>query len=123
MRDTKNPILMDSDYEHGGKDGNLLPQFTDLTLRNVHIFGGGKVTLDGYDSTHKLRMTLDDVTFADLDKIKVTSEYADLVLSNGSTDFHPTGQDVHVVTKSGKGAPNSCQEKFVPYPGTISVKE
>jgi polygalacturonase len=123
IRDTKNPVFMDSDYEHGGRDGKLLPQFTGITLTNVHILGGGKLTLSGYDPTHKLGMTFFNVTFADLAKIKVTAEHLDLVLGGGSTDFHPSGDDVHVVTGKGTAKANSCQGKFVPFPGTISEKE
>lgn len=123
IRDTRNPIFMDSDYEHQGKDGKLLPQFTGIVLRNVHIIGGGKVTLNGFDASHKLAMQFDNVTFADLGKTKVISEYANLVLGGGSTDFHPAGDDVHVIAAEGKGRPNSCQEKFVPFPLKISVKE
>jgi hypothetical protein len=68
-------------------------------------------------------MLFDNVTFTDLAKIKVTTEHADLTLSDGSTDFHPTGDDVHVVNAGGKGKAMSCQEKLVPFPGKISVKE
>lgn len=123
IRDTKNPIFMDSDYEHGGKDGKLLPQFTGIVLRNVRVIGGGKLTLNGFDAAHKLGMLFDNVTFADLAKIKVISEYADLVLSDGSTDFHPGGEDVRVTSRGGKGTPNACQEKLVPFPLPASVKE
>jgi polygalacturonase len=123
IRDTRNPILIDSDYEHGGRDGKLLPQFTGITLTNVHIIGGGKLTLNGYDAAHKLGMVFFNVTFADLDKLKVVAEHANLTLGGGSTNFHPTGDDVHLVTVAGKGQANSCQDKFVPFPGTVSVKE
>ena len=123
IRDTKNPIYMDSDYEHGGRDGKLLPQFTGIVLRGVHIEGGGKVTLNGYDPAHKLGMRFENVTFADLSKIKVVAEHADLTLGGVSAGFHPSGDDVHVVAGTGQSRANSCQAKFVPFPGTISVKE
>lgn len=123
IRDTKNPIFMDSDYEHGGRDGKLLPQFTGIVLRNVHVAGGGKLTLNGFDATHPLGMLFDNVTFADPAKMKIIAEHLDLVLGGGSTDFHPAGDDVHVTVTNAKGKADSCQEMFVPFPGTISVKE
>jgi hypothetical protein len=92
-------------------------------LLNIHIIGGGKLTLDGFDATHKLAMQFVNVTFADLSKIKVVSEHADLVLGGNSTDFHPTGEDVHLVKAGGQGKPNSCQEKLVPFPGVVSEKQ
>jgi polygalacturonase len=127
IRNTKNPILMDSDYEHGGRDGKLLPEFTSIVLRNVHIIGGGKLTLDGYDLAHKLGMRFENVTFADLSKIKITSEHADLTIKGGSTDFHPSGDDVRILSSAGSAAgpdmANACANKLVPFPETVSVKE
>ncbi len=123
IRDTKSPIYMDSDYEHGGRDGKLLPQFTGIVLRNVHIEGGGKLTLNGYDDAHKLGMLFDNVTITDPAKLKIVAEHADLTFRGGSTDFHPKGEDVHVSVEGGTSQPNSCQEMFVPFPGKISVKE
>jgi len=123
IRDTKNPILMESDYEHQGRDGNLLPQFTGIVLRNVHVIGGGKLTLNGFDAAHRLGMQFDNVTFADMPKIKVISEHADLVIGGGSTSFPVSGDDIHLVTSEGSGVANSCAAKFEPFPGKISVKE
>jgi len=123
IRDTKSPIYMDSDYEHGGRDGKLLPEATGIVLRNVRIIGGGKLTLNGFDETHRLGMLFDNVTMADLAKLKVIAEHMDLVLVNGSTDFQPKGEDIHVTASGGKGKPDACQAMFVPFPGTVSVKE
>ena len=61
IRDTKNPIYMDSNYSFFGEARDKLPMFTDITLRNVHIPGAGKITLDGFDSTHRLGMQFDNV--------------------------------------------------------------
>jgi polygalacturonase len=123
IRDTRNPIYMDSDYEHGGRDGKLLPQFTGIVLNNVRILDGGKLTLQGFDAAHKLAMTFFNVTLADPARIKVLAEHADLKLGGGSTDFHPTGDDVHVTDNKSKGNANACEGMFVPFPGKISVKE
>ena len=122
IRDTKNPIYMDSDYEHGGRDGKLLPQFTGIVLRNVHIEGGGKLTLNGFDAAHKLGMLFDNVTIADMGKLKVISEHADLTFAGGSTDFHPTGDDVHAMAGGGQAKANACKEMLVPFPGKISIR-
>jgi len=40
IRNTKNPILMDSDYEHFGKGGDRLPIFTGIELHDC--VGGGR---------------------------------------------------------------------------------
>lgn len=122
IKDTKNPIYMDSDYEHGGRDGKYLPQFTDIVMRNVRIIGGGKLTLDGFDASHMLGILFDNVTLADPSAIKMNSTFANLTLEDG-TNFHPTGSDVHITEKKGNGKPLACESMFVPFPGKISVKE
>jgi polygalacturonase len=123
IRDTKNPIYMDSDYEHQGHDGKLLPKFTGIVLRNVRISGAGKLTLDGYDAAHRLAMQFDNVTLADASKIKINAELADLTLGPGAVNFRPEGNQVQLLGTPGTGKAESCAEKLVPFPGKISVKE
>ena len=61
IRDTKNPIYMDSNYSYFGEARDKLPMFTNITLRNVRIAGAGKITLDGFDPAHRLGMQFDNV--------------------------------------------------------------
>jgi polygalacturonase len=65
IRDTKNPIFMDTHYSFTGPESDKLPVFEDITLRNVHIEGGGKLTLDGFDAAHPLKMAFVNVTYGD----------------------------------------------------------
>jgi polygalacturonase len=96
IRNTRNPILMDSDYEHFGKGGGRLPMFTGIELHDVWVEGGGKVTLQGFDDKHRLGMTFDNVHFADT---TIVAEHADLKFGEGSV-----------------GTPDACKDKFVPMP-------
>jgi polygalacturonase len=95
IRNTANPILMDSDYEHFGKGGDRLPMFTGIELHDVWV-EGGKVTLQGFDEKHRLGMTFDNVHFAGT---TVVAGHADLKFGEGP-----------VIT------PDACQDKFVPMP-------
>ena len=116
VRDTKNPILMDSDYEHFGKGGSKPPTFTDIALRNVRVLSGGTITLQGFDEKRRLGMTLDRVY---LDPpVKVLAEFADFTLGPGPVNFVPAGRDVRVNGKPGQGTPNECKDKFAPMPRT-----
>jgi polygalacturonase len=96
IRNTRNPILMDSDYEHFGKGGDRLPMFTGIELHDVWVEGGGTVTLQGFDEKHRLGMTFDNVHFADT---QIVAEHADLKFG-----------------AAGQGSPNACKDKFVPMP-------
>ncbi len=123
IRGTKNPILMDSNYTATvGKDRDKLPVFTDIRLKNVWILDGGKITLDGYDKTHRLGIQLDGVTLDKPEAAKITAVHAEIQLGPGATNFRPSGVDVQVTGTEGKGTPNACRDKFVPFPVPISTK-
>jgi polygalacturonase len=117
IRDTKNPIYMDSDYEHAGKTaGSRLPRFTDIELHDIRIADGGKVTLQGFDAEHRLGMVFDNVIFDPSQKLKLAAELADLTFGPGPVNIHPEGPEVRVTGNPGKGSPNACVGKFVPMP-------
>ena len=96
IRNTRNPILMDTDYEHFGKGGDKLPMFTGIELHDVRVEGGGTVTLQGFDDQHRLGMTFDNVYLADTTMV---ADYADLRFGQGPANSRP-----------------ACQDKFVPMP-------
>jgi polygalacturonase len=121
IRGTKNPILIDSNYTASvGKDRDKLPVFTDIRLKNVRVLDGGKVTLAGYDATHRLGIQFDGVNLDEATKI--SAAHADIVLGPGEANFRPSGEDVKVTGTPGKGTANACADKFVPFPVPISTK-
>ncbi len=95
IRNTKNPILMDTHYSAAPDDGNKIPWFTGIVLKGVGISGPGTITLDGFDAAHRLGMTLEDVAWDD--SVKVKSSEADITRAAGS----------------GK---HSCAGRFPPFP-------
>lgn len=115
IRNTKNPILMDTHYSFYGKDRDKLPRFLNITLHNVQILGGGKLTFDGYDAQHPLEMTLDDVTVSGAPVIKAA--HAILTLGPGPVNFAISGEDIHLSGHPAHAAGNeTCAGKFVPMP-------
>jgi polygalacturonase len=115
IRNTKNPILMDSDYEKGGREGGKLPHFTAIELHDVRVEGGGKITLQGFDETHRLGMTFDNVQVDPT--VKVAAEHAELTFGPGPVNLKIAGPDVAVKGNAGNGAaPNACTAKFVELP-------
>jgi polygalacturonase len=114
IKNTKYPIYMDSDYAHVGKDGQRLPWFTDVTLKNVRILTGGRIMLQGFDAKHPLGMTFQNVAFDDLANTKVQTEHADLNFV--STNLKATGENVKIIDLAAKPVPNACTDKFVPMP-------
>ena len=116
IRDTKNPIYMDTDYAHFGRTGDKLPWFTGIVLRNVRVQGAGKLTLQGYDAQHRLGMAFDNVQFDSLKDIKVLAEHADLTFGPGAVNLKVAGEGVTVTGAPATGKPNACEGKFVPIP-------
>jgi polygalacturonase len=117
IRDTKNPILMDTHYSFRGAASDRIPRFTDIVLRNVRVYGGGKITLDGYDRERRLGIAFDNVVLDDLRTTKFAAGHATVKLGPGPVNFRPKGEDVIVEGAAGAGRPNSCEGKFVPMPG------
>ncbi len=113
IRDTKNPIMMDTDYAHYGRGGTSIPLFTGIVLHDVRVLTDGRITLEGYDESHRLGMTLDNVQVATRPQ-NILAAHADLVLGPGPVNFRPSGQDVIIEGTAGHGKPNACEGKFVP---------
>ncbi len=118
IRNTKNPILMDSNYSFFGTDRDKFPTFTGIVLRDVRVLTPGKITLQGYDDKHRLGMTFDNVVLDAPTTFKMVAVHANLAFGPGPLNFNPTGEDVRVTGKPGAGAPNACKDKFVPMPET-----
>jgi polygalacturonase len=116
IKDTKNPIYMDSNYSYMGTARDKLPQFRNIVLSNVRIEGAGKLTLEGFDASHELGMVFDAVTLASPASVKIAAKFANLEFGPGPVNFLPSGDDVRLTGKPGNGQPNSCGGKFVPMP-------
>ena len=116
IRNTTNPIYMDSNYSYRGSATDRIPSFRDIVLRNIRITGSGKITLDGFDPAHRLGMIFDNVTLATPSAVKMIADHGEFTLGPGPVNFLPAGADVKVIGAGGKGAPNACTDKFVPLP-------
>ncbi len=117
IRDTANPVIMDTSYTaHVSKADSKPPVFRDIMVRNVRVEGGGKVTLEGIDATHHLGIQFDNVQFDDAAKIKVSATHAEAKVGPGAFDLKIAGDDVTVSGTAGKSARNACTDKFVEFP-------
>lgn len=116
IRDTKNPILVSTHYPFYGSVRNLVPTFTGIVLRDVCVLSPGKITLEGYDATHRLGIQFDNVILGMTQSTKIASQDADVQLGPGPVNFLPRGPDVRISGEFGHGRPNTCQGKFGPMP-------
>lgn len=117
IRDTANPILMDTSYSaHVSKADNRPPVFRDITVRNVRVEGGGKVTLEGLDAAHRLGIQFDNVVFDDPALVKVSAKHAEVKVGPGEFNLQVAGEDATVSGTAGTSVKNACTGKFLAFP-------
>jgi polygalacturonase len=116
IRNTKNPIYMDSNYSYYVKDRDKLPAFTDITLRNVRIAGSGKITLDGYDAAHRLAIRFENVVLENPEAVKITAVHPAVVIGPGTANIAPAGEDVTIKAQPGGFKGSRARAKVLTFP-------
>ncbi len=116
LQDVANPINLETAYKRVTA-GSLIPQYEDILLRDVRISGGGKISLDGFDAVHPLRLTFDGVTANRAPAVQVHAAHARIATGPGEVTFAPAGEDVVVTKVSGsREVPVCASERFVTFP-------
>ncbi len=119
VRDANNPIVLDTGYTGGGDvKGDHPPTMRDVTLRNVRISGGGKISFNGYSHDHRIAVRLDGVYLTDDAEYTYSVHHADLLLGPGVVNLKlPEGTDSTIQgTPAPQGTPPSCKTMFAPFP-------
>ena len=117
IRRTANPVFMDTNYlAHTSKTTGRIPVFRDITIRNVRVEGGGKVTLEALDDAHRLGIQFDNVVFDHPGAIRISARHADVTAGPGPFNLKVDGTAVNVIGKAGEAQGNSCAGKFVDFP-------
>jgi polygalacturonase len=120
VRDSPNPITLDTSYSAAGSlEGKLFPEYRDVTLHNVRVSGGGKISLNGYSHEYRAGVNLDTVLLTDAETATYTYSinHADIKLGPGPVNLKlEGGTDSTVSGKPGEGIVAGCKEKFVPFP-------
>ena len=119
VRNSPNPILLDTAYSaNGSTAGTLYPEFVDITLRNVRVSGGGKISLTGYSKEHRVGVNLDGVMLTDVASVKDASPgevavtggasykysiaHADIKVGPGPVNLKLEGEDTTVTGSAGE---------------------
>jgi polygalacturonase len=111
IRDVRRPITIDPYYS--SSTGTQIPDFRDVLIKNVHVLGGGRVRLKGYDAAHPLSVTLDNVVFDDLAATTIDAADAQITLGPGPVNLAPSGTNVTVTDQvTGTAAPRDCTDAW-----------
>ena len=118
IRNSPNPITLDTGYNaNGAVKGNSPPTMRDITLHNVRVSGGGKISFNGYDEKHRVSATLDAVQLTDQAAYTYSLNHADLKLGPGPVNLQlPAGEDSTIQGKPSTGVPAPCADKFLDFP-------
>ena len=116
IRDVTNPIVLTPHYTNF--PGDLIPEYRDITLHNVHILTPGEYIFAGQDSQHVLGVTLDNVFADGLGDSHVLSEQANIAMGSALGNLVPQGSNVTVARAPGgrPGSPLACGSRFVSFP-------
>ena len=118
IRNSPNPITLDTAYSANGPlQGNSPPSMRDITLHNVRVSGGGKITFNGYGHDYRIAATLNGVQITDQATYTYQVDHADVTLGPEPTNLQlPAGEDSTLKGTPAEGNPASCADKFVPFP-------
>jgi polygalacturonase len=118
IRNSPNPIILNTAYTANGPlKGKSPPSMRDIVLHNVRVSGGGKITFNGYDHTHRIGVALNGVQITDHGEYRYEVRHADITLGPEPTNLQlPSSEDSTIKGKPENGHPASCAEMFVPFP-------
>ena len=117
IRNSPNPIFFDTGYTAAGVlQGDRLPTYKDITLRNVSLSGGGKISFNGYSSSHRIAVGLEGVVTTGSEPYSYSIRHADFRVGPGPMNLQLTGADATVTGNTSAGMSQDCATKFVPFP-------
>lgn len=123
MRNVRNAIVIDPFYTAGAM-GTLVPQYRNITLRNVNATTEGTVKIQGHDASVPTTITLDNVQVSGIRSADVAAQqYVNYTLGPGPVNFAAllTGTGVTVTDGvANADAPYACPAAvFSPIAGEL----
>jgi hypothetical protein len=112
MRSVTNPLVFDPYYS--SSTGTRIPDYQNIVAKDVHVIGGGRVRLRGYDAAHPLDISLDNVVFDAAPTVVAAN--AHISLGPGSSNVTASGTDVTVAGQTtGTAAAKTCDTAWVTF--------
>ena len=118
MRNVRNPIVLTSMYTTF--DGDKLPDYRDIVLRNVRSVTPGWLTLMGLDAQHRIEVGMENVTVDGVTPRQVTTSNAVVRAHEGNV---PWGGSEGSLQENTGAAPLNCDDRFVRFPQMPTAPE
>jgi hypothetical protein len=87
LKDMRSMVQLNPFYN--SNPGTLLPQFTNVAIRNAHFLTPGRLQLQGYDADHTTTLTLDNVVFDTLNPTDITPAPQFTTITLGPGEVYP----------------------------------
>jgi polygalacturonase len=115
IRNSKVPLVLDTQYDNPGPQTNRYPEYRDIHLENVRISGGKSISMEGFDPQHGISITLDGVVLDNPQQYKISVANASVIYGPGPVNFRITGQNVTASGIAGSGTLPPCSAMYVPF--------
>jgi polygalacturonase len=115
IRNSKWPIVMQTDYSDPGPVSNRAPLYRDIHLEDTRISGGGAISVQGLDAQHRLTVFLDGVLLDDPSQYRLIASHAAITYGPGPTNFVLKGDDVTASGTPTEGTLAPCGAMFIPF--------
>ncbi len=115
IRNSKWPIVLDTNYNNPGPYTNRFPEYRDIHLDNIRISGGGHISMQGLDPQHRVSVDLDGVMLDNPQDYQVTASNASVRYGPGPVNFRMTGDNATASGNPVDGTFASCSAMYVPF--------
>jgi polygalacturonase len=122
IRNSKWPLVLDTNYNNPGPYTDRYPEYRDIHLNNVRISGGGHISIQGQDPQHQLSIALDGVMLDNPRAYQLSAANASITYGPGPVNFTMTGNNVTGTGTPVDGKLPSCDSLYVPFVGNTSLQ-
>ena len=114
MQNVRDAIGIDP-FLSGSATGNLVPQYSNILLQNVHATTEGSVQIEGHDAGVPTTITLDNVQVDGIKSSDITTEYTNFTLGPDPVNF------ASLLNGTGITVANNVSDSNPPYSCPASV--
>ena len=86
LQNVRAAIVLDPIYTSGAS-GNLIPQYKNITIQNVHSTTESTVKIQGHDAANNTTVTLNNVQIDGIKSTDITEQYVDYALGPDPVNF------------------------------------
>jgi hypothetical protein len=114
MQNVRHAIVLDPNYT-AGVTGSLIPNYSKITMQNVHATTEGSVMIEGHDATVPTTITLNNVQVDGIKTSDITEQFVNYTLGPDPVNF------ASMLNGTGVTVTNNVSTSSTPYPCPASL--